>query len=1433
VSTVLRQQALLVAEAWQNIYSNQSYVDFQSYSQDNLVNAILNYVQVNYPDNFNDWITNSEFVIKVRTLAWLHQNISYRLDLDVRENFIQTATRRDALLMLAENVFYVPNRVTGASGELRIESVSTSQTLIDSNGDNIANVEILWNDAANPDWFEQFILVMNAALTPRTQFGHPLVRYNNAPTRTDLYMLNARAPSTGCYPFSISASGGTSLPFAYINVNMDKDTGVLSELPPNPSNAQRLVYRSDGLGSSSPNTGFFLPIRQGTLGSLDQTFSTPQAMQQVTLGSANLDNDTIFVEQLDSNGNVSVVWTEVDSLYGRGVAFNTLDSDTQAIYEVHTLLNDRVRVQFGDGKFGAIPTDKFRFWYRTVSPVALSVQTTDIQKQTFVIPYVNNATLYFLTIRASLTAPITNAIPTDTNDQIRNAIGGAFAAQNRMVTAADYNLFPLTDPSILKLKTVNRTYSGHSAYSKITDPTGLYSGVKLLGEDGRLFRLEKKTSQFISALTNQITLDEVVYQYLTPLIQDSDKSNLYYTEYDEVLAVHDPYWSQTSEANGISKGNIARSAAVIPVGPTATDEFFYLIAGTLIRYNDLSGPLIAVQHVTGDGTGTDGIVLAGDLADGTAIFSLMPPMRNQFTNDEASAIKSNMFNLQEFGLSWNQTTQTWDIIANSNLDKTSEFSLTYQGDTTNLGKDASWMVYLRYYPNPSGDGPEWEIVNRGLGTYFESSRDVDFVYVNTGPQVDPNTGKMVRDNVNILGANEGRDSLHRLGLYEVGVCCPLIYDFTGDGVTTCFQIRNRIDQEHVIVFLNDYLQIYGLDYTINETPIGDEVCFYVAPSLGATISIRVSGSYQYATEYMVDTVATGTSVFYATSATNVDCDNSFLYLNGVSQHTGDYTISIHSGNAGFYIVPALTAGVIVLGYVLSGPTSEIFDTTIYLGDGATTDFASNCPSQTIHTMVVFVDGVWQSPTLDYTLDTTDSTDTVVSFVTAPPNNSQVVIHAASDPHLIRSQFFQFTGDGSTTGFGISNFFGTDVSTMVGRNGVVQRPDLDYTISTSGITFLSAPINNERIDVFVIYGAVGFNFQDHDNSCFTSYLLDDKIWDAVDVELTPDGYIDVDGIQVEPVDSNQDGVPDNPFEFDDILIPDGLTDLVLWRSIVQDGFSVWNPIDATTVPKGTYGFQTRTEISAGVEFDQTVTTAGDIYLDQTTDTWLVADATSGNWIAATNQNDYMSATGRSGLKFIWTHYPADNTRIDPAISNIMDVYVLTVAYDTAYRNWIASGFVDDAPDAPTSESLQDEYAYLNNYRMTDDSLIFHPINYHPLFGSVAEAAHQGTFLAIRSAGSTLSTNDLILRIINAIDVFFKASNWDLGESFYLTELIAFVHRTVAPDLQSIVLVANDGSPFGDMFQIRCAQDELFISVAQPADIQIVSSFTNDNLQIGTL
>jgi hypothetical protein len=56
---------------------------------------------------------------------------------------------------------YSPNRNLPASGKVKIRSVITSQYVVDSEGRNLQNIPILWNDPQNPDWFEQFILVLN------------------------------------------------------------------------------------------------------------------------------------------------------------------------------------------------------------------------------------------------------------------------------------------------------------------------------------------------------------------------------------------------------------------------------------------------------------------------------------------------------------------------------------------------------------------------------------------------------------------------------------------------------------------------------------------------------------------------------------------------------------------------------------------------------------------------------------------------------------------------------------------------------------------------------------------------------------------------------------------------------------------------------------------------------------------------------------------------------------------------------------------------------------------------------------------------------------------------------------------------------------------------------------------------------------------------
>ena len=132
------------------------------------------------------------------------------------------------------------------------------------------------------------------------------------------------------------------------------------------------------------------------------------------------------------------------------------------------------------------------------------------------------------------------------------------------------------------------------------------------------------------------------------------------------------------------------------------------------------------------------------------------------------------------------------------------------------------------------------------------------------------------------------------------------------------------------------------------------------------------------------------------------------------------------------------------------------------------------------------------------------------------------------------------------------------------------------------------------------------------------------------------------------------------------------------------------------------------------------------------------------------------------------------------------------------------------------------------------MIYHSARYKILFGEQAITELQATFKVVQSEGSLLSENDLKLRILDAIDTYFGVDNWDFGEVFYMTELLAFIHQELAPNIQTVVAVPNsDTEAFGRLFQIRSEPDELLISATSADDIEVVTSFTDEELRIGIL
>src|SRR5210317_617080 len=163
MSSTDRQNRLLVAEDWKRIYQSYRNADFKSYDFDNLRRTMIAYLRENYPEDFNDYIESSEYLALIDLIAFLGQNIAYRIDLNARENYLELAERRESVLRLARMLSYNPKRNLPANGLLKVLSVKTTEDVIDSNGVNLRGQTVVWNDSSNSNWLEQTIRVVNSS----------------------------------------------------------------------------------------------------------------------------------------------------------------------------------------------------------------------------------------------------------------------------------------------------------------------------------------------------------------------------------------------------------------------------------------------------------------------------------------------------------------------------------------------------------------------------------------------------------------------------------------------------------------------------------------------------------------------------------------------------------------------------------------------------------------------------------------------------------------------------------------------------------------------------------------------------------------------------------------------------------------------------------------------------------------------------------------------------------------------------------------------------------------------------------------------------------------------------------------------------------------------------------------------------------------------
>ena len=86
---------------------------------------------------------------------------------------------------------YNPKRNQCANGLFKITTVKTTETMFDSQGINLSNTAVKWNDNANNNYFEQFSKILNSALPVNNSIGNPLKTQDIEGVTTQKYRFNS------------------------------------------------------------------------------------------------------------------------------------------------------------------------------------------------------------------------------------------------------------------------------------------------------------------------------------------------------------------------------------------------------------------------------------------------------------------------------------------------------------------------------------------------------------------------------------------------------------------------------------------------------------------------------------------------------------------------------------------------------------------------------------------------------------------------------------------------------------------------------------------------------------------------------------------------------------------------------------------------------------------------------------------------------------------------------------------------------------------------------------------------------------------------------------------------------------------------------------------------------------------------------------------
>tara|TARA_B110001454_G_scaffold151090_1_gene140412 strand:- start:83 stop:3013 length:2931 start_codon:yes stop_codon:yes gene_type:complete len=706
--------------------------------------------------------------------------------MNARNNFLSTAEKQESVYKLAEFLGYQPRRNVPAYGEMKIVSVKTNEPIIGSTGESLGGTEIKYEVSNNVNNLDDFITIINSVLQNSNKFGSPKksVVINNI--TTEFYDFNNTADQI---KFDVQgAVSGKQSTFNIINSDYDNVTRSFTEKSPNPAGSFGIYFKNDGKGINSVNTGFFFGVKQGSLQYEDIQIVTPIDNASFDIENINVNNSDVWVQNINSTGTIVKEWTKVRDV-NSNVIYNNLAHGERNVFSVKTRTDNKISVVFPDRVFGNIPKDTIRVWFRTSANSTYILRPDDLTSKKIQINYTsldgNNYTAVF---NIQLKQSISTASSNETINEIKENAPKNYASQDRMITAQDYNtMLGNTNGGIVKIKSINRTFSGHSRYSKFNDTTGTYSNLYLQGADATIYAQDKLVATSAAASDGA---DLIYEKYTKDILNNDEFVNLYYNKFRQsfytlagpnatgghdhidsidpdsynVLASSTYTWiTDSNSASGIFNGHLIdpTTSNITRVGTTVSNYMQYITPGAIIKFKKPDGTFkwAKVVDVHGHGLGIEGtgnnagkptglradgtgaIILDAGIETASTIEIIYPALSKKFSIRERALFISYFKAKRSFTIKYDYKTRTWNINATPDVfDASLPFAFDF--DST----DPSWVVYFNY------TGTSYDIYLRTLRINFRSST-VNLGNIQNEVTLGTYTKKAKRDIISILGAN--------------------------------------------------------------------------------------------------------------------------------------------------------------------------------------------------------------------------------------------------------------------------------------------------------------------------------------------------------------------------------------------------------------------------------------------------------------------------------------------------------------------------------------------------------------------------------------------------------------------------------------------------------------------------------------------------------